>query len=596
MSSSSEDTLRCPICLEIATKAVETSCCHQVFCEHHAAAGRCPCCRREGVTYVPSFVARRIIDGMPATCAHGCGEKGLTVGRLSAHQEECLAANFSCPSASCSWAGPRREFGAHLVSTHPKALFAGADRLFAPAAPSARIAEPRASAAAHAPAPQVALAQPLALPQQRLSHVSVPHISLAPFRVPTAGVSASSTADAALPAPGAPPRARTASPSSSGQRLSSAAIAAQAALAQAALIRARTSGGSTSSAAAALPVLVGEPPRVETARFRPSTLIAVAAAADAAAAAAAASFAAAAASRSAASARASSAGAGSSSSGSGPSAGTADGVVPASMRPSTGSPGLSLGAATGISCPLARMLAQHRAFGSARSASGVDVVPPARPAPPSAPPSAPAATSSASSSSAAPAAAEVKRPMLLRFRDATGNVAKIRLDHVSGSGGNGAETLQSSRRLGPLRMRHAWQLVAPSPPPEPADAEAEARLRRGGGDVEASARRPALPLRWCVSMLVPSVPCDNDHVVQGGHTTHLVTVQDATVLLTLPEHPACIMPPLYCTACSALPVHAAGSMLSGDSSPRSMGMHWHGADTVHQIDVCFPMGRLAQTA
>lgn len=40
----------------------------------------------------------------------------------------------------------------------------------------------------------------------------------------------------------------------------------------------------------------------------------------------------------------------------------------------------------------------------------------------------------------------------------------------------------------------------------------------------------------------------------------------------------------------------AGSMLGGDSSPRSMGMDWHGADTVHQIDVSFPSGRLAQTA
>lgn len=39
-----------------------------------------------------------------------------------------------------------------------------------------------------------------------------------------------------------------------------------------------------------------------------------------------------------------------------------------------------------------------------------------------------------------------------------------------------------------------------------------------------------------------------------------------------------------------------GSMLGGDSSPRSMGMDWHGADTVHQIDVSFPSGRLAQTA
>lgn len=132
-----EETLRCPICFDFAVEAVETGCCHQVFCAHHAQPGDCTYCRSPGVVYNPNVVAQRVLDSFPIDCPDGCDTPGLTIGRLPGHRGVCGLVAHTCSAVSCTWAGERRAFAAHLAERHAKALFTRAGLLFAPSAAGA---------------------------------------------------------------------------------------------------------------------------------------------------------------------------------------------------------------------------------------------------------------------------------------------------------------------------------------------------------------------------------------------------------------------------------------------------------------------------
>ena len=66
------DELSCSICLEIAKSAVETNCCHHIFCEiclkrYYVNCETCPQCRSQ-FSFTVSHLTRRMISNMPVTC------------------------------------------------------------------------------------------------------------------------------------------------------------------------------------------------------------------------------------------------------------------------------------------------------------------------------------------------------------------------------------------------------------------------------------------------------------------------------------------------------------------------------------------------
>lgn len=116
-----EDEFNCSICLEIAENAVETSCCHHLFCEvclNRHKSDECPQCRRHFKALV-SHIPRRIIGNMPTTCPYdNCGVS-LCRADLSEHQRHCDKRTYTCPKENCDFpAGNKTGFLLHLIDTH----------------------------------------------------------------------------------------------------------------------------------------------------------------------------------------------------------------------------------------------------------------------------------------------------------------------------------------------------------------------------------------------------------------------------------------------------------------------------------------------
>lgn len=87
------DYLNCSICLQLATFAVETNCCHNIYCETcittaKASKDCCPSCRKGKFMFTTNYLARRMVNSMPGECLHKCGTP-LTRGDLEEHQRKC---------------------------------------------------------------------------------------------------------------------------------------------------------------------------------------------------------------------------------------------------------------------------------------------------------------------------------------------------------------------------------------------------------------------------------------------------------------------------------------------------------------------------
>ena len=115
--------LSCPICLEIAghENAVETACCHQIYCEPCLKNIRtCPSCRSENVAFTPAYFARRLIGSLKVSCPlEGCN---LEIARsdLNDHVKRlCQYRGIVCPDPSCGETSfTRSDFLTHLISQH----------------------------------------------------------------------------------------------------------------------------------------------------------------------------------------------------------------------------------------------------------------------------------------------------------------------------------------------------------------------------------------------------------------------------------------------------------------------------------------------
>ena len=127
-----EEELACSICLEVAENAVETSCCHHIFCEkclRRVLERECPQCSKYFDILV-SHVARRIIGNMPATCSFNeCGMV-LTRSNVKEHEQLCTYRVYVCSSPNCSFRGEKKEYLSHLFKEHEDDIFVHAHLCF----------------------------------------------------------------------------------------------------------------------------------------------------------------------------------------------------------------------------------------------------------------------------------------------------------------------------------------------------------------------------------------------------------------------------------------------------------------------------------
>ncbi len=113
--------LTCPICIDIATEAVESNCCGVIYCLKCARdilSESCPNCRGSPFKWRETLIARRMINSLPRLCPH-CEEK-TTFGELKNHNLKCPKAVRKCSIKNCDFSGMNDEFLAHVSSNHHK--------------------------------------------------------------------------------------------------------------------------------------------------------------------------------------------------------------------------------------------------------------------------------------------------------------------------------------------------------------------------------------------------------------------------------------------------------------------------------------------
>jgi len=120
-------SLTCAICLDIASadNAVETSCCHQLFCSTCIENVQpCPACRKADFQTIPAYFARRLIGSLTVPCPNdGCTAK---IGRsnLANHlSTSCEYKQLTCPDPQCKeFKCAKKLFIEHLTNKHGQFL------------------------------------------------------------------------------------------------------------------------------------------------------------------------------------------------------------------------------------------------------------------------------------------------------------------------------------------------------------------------------------------------------------------------------------------------------------------------------------------
>ena len=120
MAAVDESLLTCAICLDIVEDAVETSCCHQLFCESCVKGIQdCPLCRKNLVTSV-NHVIRRMVGTLKKPCDY-C-QSMFQRANLSSHIDVCSKKPVSCLVNGCDYNGNREKTLNHLITAHSKEL------------------------------------------------------------------------------------------------------------------------------------------------------------------------------------------------------------------------------------------------------------------------------------------------------------------------------------------------------------------------------------------------------------------------------------------------------------------------------------------
>ena len=117
---STSDFLTCPICLEVATNAVESECCTTIYCEQCAVLNRsCPTCRNSPFYMKPNMLARKMINSIPVKC--DCGSD-VARADLKEHQKLCPETIQKCTYNGCNFNDKTENFLLHLQNNHKKDL------------------------------------------------------------------------------------------------------------------------------------------------------------------------------------------------------------------------------------------------------------------------------------------------------------------------------------------------------------------------------------------------------------------------------------------------------------------------------------------
>ena len=111
------DAFECPICYEIADDAVETSCCHQLFCDKCLkCVETCPLCRKK-FKVSPNFSIRRIIGTLKVNCEY-CHEE-YARSDLKHHVHLCpLRNDLLCNKSGCTFKGSKDAVINHFIACH----------------------------------------------------------------------------------------------------------------------------------------------------------------------------------------------------------------------------------------------------------------------------------------------------------------------------------------------------------------------------------------------------------------------------------------------------------------------------------------------
>jgi len=91
--------LECPVCLCIASNAVEVLCCNRIYCEKCVNDLKkynhpCAMCQKLKFDFKISILAQRMIGELPAECEF-CKQK-TTRSELSNHQSRCPEILMKC--------------------------------------------------------------------------------------------------------------------------------------------------------------------------------------------------------------------------------------------------------------------------------------------------------------------------------------------------------------------------------------------------------------------------------------------------------------------------------------------------------------------
>ena len=129
------ETLTCAICLDVACfdNAVETSCCHQLFCSPCIATLRvCPACRANNFQSQPAHFARRLIGSLVAPCPNeGCTAQ-IPRSNLPDHLAiSCTFQPITCPDPKCkNFKCSKKSFLEHVTSKHGQFLLENVHKLW----------------------------------------------------------------------------------------------------------------------------------------------------------------------------------------------------------------------------------------------------------------------------------------------------------------------------------------------------------------------------------------------------------------------------------------------------------------------------------
>jgi len=117
-----QEYLRCIICLELAEEALESLCCHNIYCESCVIATKlkkdsCPTCRKNGFSTAIAFLARKMINALPVNCSFGCGTT-VPLLEMKTHKNKCLYHIYSCSNIGCEFKGNFDNYTDHIIKFH----------------------------------------------------------------------------------------------------------------------------------------------------------------------------------------------------------------------------------------------------------------------------------------------------------------------------------------------------------------------------------------------------------------------------------------------------------------------------------------------